>query len=154
MYHHCLHWLSKASAIYKMQKINKDTTTSLPISLKICDQKTKPNCLSTEGDSDIVRLEVKPNILNLWTWSNHGWYHVLSGWQKLCEGTKGLRRKVWSRTRILSPNIRILSRYQDLLQFTHFLEIFGQKKCFYGSKKVFLGQEVHYYMVYLHIILS
>ena len=28
------------------------------------------------------------------------------------------------------------------------LEIFGQKKCLFGSKTVFLGQEVHYYMVY------
>ena len=33
--------------------------------------------------------------------------------------------------------------------FTHFLEIFGQKKCPFGSKTVFLGQEVHYYMVYI-----
>ena len=32
-------------------------------------------------------------------------------------------------------------------QFTHFLEIFGQKKCLFGSKTVSLGQEVHYYMV-------
>ena len=30
-----------------------------------------------------------------------------------------------------------------------FLEIFGQKKCLFGSKTVFLGQEVHYYMVYI-----
>ena len=28
------------------------------------------------------------------------------GWQKLCEGTRGLRRKVWTQTKILSPNIR------------------------------------------------
>ena len=28
-------------------------------------------------------------------------------------------------------------------------EIFGQKKCLFGSKTVFLGQEVHYYMVYI-----
>ena len=31
----------------------------------------------------------------------------------------------------------------------HYLEIFGQKQCFFGSKTVFLGQEVHYYMVYI-----
>ena len=31
----------------------------------------------------------------------------------------------------------------------HFLEIFGQKKCLFGSKAVFLGQEVHYYMVHI-----
>ena len=34
-------------------------------------------------------------------------------------------------------------------RFTHFLEIFGQKKCLFGSKTVFLGQKVHYYMVYI-----
>ena len=28
-----------------------------------------------------------------------------SEWQKLCEGTKGLRQKVWTWTKILSPNI-------------------------------------------------
>ena len=31
----------------------------------------------------------------------------------------------------------------------HFLEIFGHKKCLFESKTVFLGQEVHYYMVYI-----
>ena len=36
-----------------------------------------------------------------------------------------------------------------MLRFTRFLEIFGQKKCFLGSKTVFLGQEVHFYMVYI-----
>ena len=30
-------------------------------------------------------------------------YHT-PGWQKLCEGAKGLRRKVWTLTKILSPN--------------------------------------------------
>ena len=32
-------------------------------------------------------------------------------------------------------------------RFTHFLEIIGQKQCLFGSKTVFLGQEVHYFMV-------
>ena len=31
---------------------------------------------------------------------------TLPEWEKLCEGTKCLRRKVWSRTEILSPSIR------------------------------------------------
>ena len=40
------------------------------------------------------------------------WFYSPSfaGWQKLCEGTKGLRRKVWIWTKILSPNMRFLSR--------------------------------------------
>ena len=42
----------------------------------------------------------------------HAGYHChcicyeCASWQKLCEGTKGLRWKVWSRTKILSSNIR------------------------------------------------
>ena len=31
----------------------------------------------------------------------------------------------------------------------HFLEIFRQKKCLFGSKTVFLVQEVYYCMVYI-----
>ena len=33
-------------------------------------------------------------------------YAKFAGWQKLREATKGLRQKVWTRTKILSPNIR------------------------------------------------
>ena len=32
--------------------------------------------------------------------------HPVPGWQKLCGSTGGTRRKVWTRTKILSPNIR------------------------------------------------
>ena len=43
------------------------------------------------------------------------------------------------------------------LRFVVIYTLFGdlwEKKCLFGSKTVFLGQEVHYYMVYivLHII--
>ena len=62
---------------------------------------------------------------------------VTAGWQKLCEGTKGLRRKVWTWTKILILNIYVI-----LSRFTHFFEISGQKSAI-------LGQEVHYYMVYI-----
>ena len=62
-------------------------------------------------------------------------------------GTGGPRRKVWSWTKILSPKIRYFVANKDLSRFTHFLEIFGQKKCLFGSKIVFLGQEVH--LVYI-----
>ena len=44
-------------------------------------------------------------------------------------------------------NMRSFVADSDLSRFTHFLEIFGQKECFFGSKTVFLGQEVLYYMV-------
>ena len=49
----------------------------------------------------------------------------------------GLRRKFQART------------YAILSRFTHFLEDFGHiKSALLGKKKVFLGQEVHYNMVY------
>ena len=74
---------------------------------------------------------------------------IREGWQKLHGSTGGTRRKVRTRTKILSPNIRSFVADSDLSRFTHFLEIFGQKECLFGSKTVFLGQEVHYYMVYI-----
>ena len=68
-----------------------------------------------------------------------------AGWQKLCEGTKGLRRKVWTQTKILSPNI---------CYFVAIYALFGR---FWANKVLFwfLGQEVHYYIVHiLHIVLN
>ena len=69
---------------------------------------------------------------------------ILQWWQKLCGGIGGLRRKVWTQTKILSPNTRHFVANKYLSRFTHFFEIFGQKKCLLGSKTVFLRQEVHY----------
>ena len=42
------------------------------------------------------------------TFALHSVFHfsAIPGWQKLCEGTKGLHQKVW--TKILSPNIRYI----------------------------------------------
>ena len=37
----------------------------------------------------------------------------------------------------------------DIFKFGVFWEIIGQKRCLFGSKTEFLGQEVHYYMVYI-----
>ena len=60
---------------------------------------------------------------------------------------KGLRRKVWTRTKNLSPNIRY---FVALLRFVAIYVLFRtRKKCFFWSKKVLLGQEVHYYMEYI-----
>ena len=46
----------------------------------------------------------------------------------------------------LSPNIRYIVA---ILRFVAIYALFGQKKCLFGSKTVFLGQEVHYYIVYI-----
>ena len=75
----------------------------------------------------------------LWSWSL-----LFAWWQTLCEGTKGLRRKVWTRTKILSPNIRY---FVTILRFVAICALFGSlrsKEVFFGSKTEFLG---HYYMV-------
>ena len=75
-------------------------------------------------------------------------FALFTGWQKFCEGTKGLRRNVRTRTKMLDPNI---CYFVTILRsrFTHFLKSFGQKKMLFRSKTVSLGQEVHYYMVYI-----
>ena len=67
------------------------------------------------------------------------------GWQKLCEGTKGLRRKVWTRMNISRPSIRYFVPISDLSWFWCFLEDLGAKK-FFGTTAVFLGQGVYYGM--------
>ena len=43
----------------------------------------------------------------------------------------------------------LFCRELRLARFTHFFEIFGQKKRLFGSKTVFLGQKVRYYMLYI-----
>jgi len=63
---------------------------------------------------------------------------------------KGLRRKVWTGTKILSPNI---CYFVVILRFVEIYALFGNlwaKKCFlFRSKTVFLRQEVYYYTVYI-----
>ena len=52
-------------------------------------------------------------------------------------------------TKILSPNMRC---FVAILRFVAIYAVFLKslgKKCLFGSKIVFLGQEVHYYMVYI-----
>ena len=44
-------------------------------------------------------------------------------WQKLCEGTKGVRQKVWPRTKILNPNIRYIVA---ILWFVAIYALFGR----------------------------
>ena len=66
-----------------------------------------------------------------------------------CEGRKGFRRKVWTRTKIFSPNIGYVVA---TLRFVAIYALFGNlwtKKCHFWSKTMLLWQEVHYYMVYI-----
>ena len=65
------------------------------------------------------------------------------------EAAKGLRRKVWTRTEILSLNIRY---FVALLRFAAIYALFERlwaKQMLVWVKTVFLGQEEHYYMVYI-----
>ena len=55
----------------------------------------------------------------------------------------GLGRKFYAWTYAILSQIKIC---RDLRTFWRSL---GKKKCLFGSKTVFLGQEVHYYMVYI-----
>ena len=90
------------------------------------------------------QLEVRNSCITVYKHSvqNHK-ICINAGWQKLHGSTGGTRQKFWTQTKISSPNIRyfvaIYALFGDL----------GQKKCLFGSKTVFLGQEVHYYMVYI-----
>ena len=55
-----------------------------------------------------------------------------AGWQKLRGSTGG--RKVWTRTKILSPNIRYFVTNWDLSRFTHFFwRSLGIKSAFLGK---------------------
>ena len=57
--------------------------------------------------------------------------------------------KVWPRTKFFSPNIRY---FVAKLKFVAIYTLFGNilaKKWVSGSKTLFLGQEVHYYMGYI-----
>ena len=59
----------------------------------------------------------------------------LPGWQKLCKGTKGLRRKIWTQTKILSPKIRY---FVAIIRFVEIYALFGNlwaKKCCFVQVK-------------------
>ena len=101
---------------------------------------------SNIGQSSNEKLNVKGKR---WTWVENlsREIHLKPRWQKLSEGTKGLRRKVWNQTKILSPNILY---FFAILRFVAIHELFGRlwpRKGLLGSKTVFLGQGMHYYMI-------
>ena len=76
-------------------------------------------------------------------------------WKKLCEGKKGLRRKVWTQGKILGPNLRY---FIAILRFVAFYALLGNlwaKKCFFGGQKqCFLSEKCTTTWYILHIILG
>ena len=97
--------------------------------------------------SECNKREVNKNCLA--RPSNENMSEIHARWQKLREGTKGLRRKVWTRKKILSPHIRYFVAILRFVAIYALLEDFRQEKGFFGSKTLFLRQEVHYFMEYI-----
>ena len=59
------------------------------------------------------------------------------------------RRREGPSPKSLSPNLRF---FVAIVRFVAIYALFGNlwaKKCFFRSRTVFLGQEAHYYMVYI-----
>ena len=81
-------------------------------------------------------------------------YVAPPGWQKLCGGTGGPRRKVRTRTKILSLTYAILSRIKICRDLRTFWRSLGKKKCFLGQKQCFLGKKCTITWYILHISLS
>ena len=59
---------------------------------------------------------------------------LTNGWKKLCEGTKGLRRKVWTWTKILGRIRRDFVRILRFVAIYALFEIIGQNQRFLGKK--------------------
>ena len=59
------------------------------------------------------------------------------------EAAKGLRQKVWTQTKILILFCCNINIFRDLRTFW---KTVGKLGAFFGSRTLFLGQEVHYYM--------
>ena len=65
------------------------------------------------------------------------------------ENAKVHRRQFWTQTKILNKSIPY---FVAISRFVAIYALFGglwAKMSFFGSKTAFLGQEVHYYMVYI-----
>ena len=75
------------------------------------------------------------------------------GWQKLRGGT-GPPPKGLDSDENFKPEHTLFFANKDLSQFTHFLEIFRQKKCLLGQKQCFLGKKCTITWYIVHILLS
>ena len=74
-------------------------------------------------------------LLFVWRISNH-----TAEWQKLCEDTKDLCQKVWTRAKILSPNIRY---FVATSIFVAIYALFGRL----WAKKVFFFYQIQCLLV-------
>ena len=77
-----------------------------------------------------------------------------TGWQKLRGSTGDTRRKVWTRTKISSLNIRYLSRIKICCNLRTFWRSLGKNSAFLGQKQCFMGKKCTITWYVLHILLS
>ena len=71
------------------------------------------NCCHPRVDSETSGLKLWPTLLLRLNFGSTHSVHLSfqhTGWQKLREGAKGLQRKIWSRKKVLSPNIWVILR--------------------------------------------
>ena len=73
----------------------------------------------------------------------------ITGWQKFCGGGRagGPRQKGLDSDKNFKPEHALFCRELRLVAIYVLFEDLWAKKCLFGSKTVFLGQEVHYYMM-------
>ena len=77
------------------------------------------------------------------------------GGRSFCEGTEGLRRKVWNRTKILSPNIcYIVAVSWFVAIYALFGRLWAKKSALLGQKQFFLGKKCPITWQILHFILN
>ena len=70
-------------------------------------------------------------------------------------GTRGLCQKVWTQTKILSPNIRyFFCNIKICRDLRTFWKSSGKKSAFLGQRQCFLGKKCTITLYILHIILS
>ena len=80
--------------------------------------------------------------------------HLSAVWQKLHGSTGGTRRKVWTRTKILTRTYTILSRIKICRNLRTFWRSLGKKSAFLGQKQCFFGKKCTIAWYILHIIVG
>ena len=97
-----------------------------------------------EHTAGLITLEAKKIKQRQSRW-NKSFSLLDPGWQKLCRGTGGPRRKVWTRTKILSPNIgyfvansRFVAIYALFGRLWTKSVVLGPKQCFMVKKCIII----------------
>ena len=91
-----------------------------------------------------------------WEYAMYSQY--MAAWQKLCEGTKGLRQKVWTRRKISNSNICYICYIVTILWFVAIYALFGRlwtkERLFWVKNNVSWAKLCLMTWFILHIILN